>query len=237
MIRSARASRIAGVLHVHSERGDGAVGGVDAAAEARAACVRALGGDPGALVSSGQVHGSRVAVAHAADAGTRLAAADGLATATRCVPLLVQGADCPLVLLAAPGAAAVIHSGWRGTAARIAAEGVRVLGTLGAAPAEIAAAVFPGIGPCCFEVGPDVRDALSRSLGAGAGAWFAPGRAGTDRLLLDLTAAIRATLEASGVSAAAIEVVPGCTACDARFFSHRASRGAPERHGLFAMLG
>jgi copper oxidase (laccase) domain-containing protein len=54
--------------------------------------------------------------------------------------------------------------------------------------------------------------------------------------MLDLAAPITSSLVASGVRRARIDVVRGCTACGGEFFSHRASRGAPERHGLAATL-
>jgi YfiH family protein len=182
-----------------------------------------------------QVHGARVAVAAAP--GARFPTTDGLATSARGVPLIVQGADCPLVALADEDAhaVAVVHSGWRGTVARIAACAVTTLRELGAEPSRLVAAVFPGIGPCCFEVGPEVAASFEDAFGGEAGAWFAP-RTGSDRSLLDLRASIVATLAAAGVARDRIDVPAGCTACGGTFWSHRASRGGPERHGLCVVL-
>jgi YfiH family protein len=233
VIASPLLARVRGVGHAHSTRAEGAVGSLflPGAAANRAALVRAAGGDPEALCVPEQVHGARVAVAAAP--GARFAGTDGLATAARDVPLFVQGADCPLIALADEDAqaVAVVHSGWRGTVARIADAGVAAVRELSAHPSRLVAAVFPGIGPCCFEVGPDVGAAFEDAFGGAARAWFAP-RAGTDRSLLDLRAAIVETLAASGVARDRIDVPAGCTACGGVLWSHRASRGGPERHGL-----
>jgi YfiH family protein len=165
-----------------------------------------------------------------ADVG-RAHEADGVVTAQAGLTLMVQGADCPLVLLIDPAvpALALVHSGWRGTRAGVGAAGVAALRGLGGSAARIVAGVFPGIGACCYEVGDEVRRAFEEAFGARAGAWFEEGR-------LDLRAAIVATLADEGVAPGRIDVVPGCTACGGRLWSHRASGGAPERHGLFARL-
>ena len=234
MIRSAAlaSSRLG---HAHSTRDDGPVGPLRlrGAATARATLVRAAGGDPEAVCIPEQVHGARVAVA--TTGGAAFPATDALVTSARGVPLFAQGADCPLVLLFDETArvVGVAHSGWRGTVARIAAATIDAMRGLGASPGRMDVAVFPGIGPCCFEVGLDVVAAFDGAFGATSRAWFAPGVA-DDKRMLDLAAAITATLEASGV--ARVHVVPGCTACGGEFFSHRASRGGPERHGLAAVL-
>jgi YfiH family protein len=230
-------ARVRGIGHAHSTRADGAVGSLrlPGAAANRAALVRAAGGDPDALCVPEQVHGARVAVAEAR--GARFAETDGLVTAARGVPLFVQGADCPLIALAGEDArvVAVVHSGWRGTVARIADAGVAAMRELGAEPSRLVAAVFPGIGPCCFEIGPEVGAAFEGAFGGASRAWFTL-RAGTDRSLLDLRAAIVETLAASGVPRDRIDLPAGCTACGGTLWSHRASRGGPERHGLCVVV-
>jgi YfiH family protein len=240
VIRSALLAALPGLSHAHSTRADGSIspapGEPDAFAEAaRAEFVRAAGGDPEALVHCVQVHGNRVAVADRA--GVCVPATDGLVTAVGGIPLLVKGADCPLVALYDPDArvAAVVHTGWRGTVARIADEAVGAMCLLGANPGTVSAAVFPGIGPCCFEVGTDVADAFASSFGDGASAWFRPG-ADASKRTLDLAAAITATLVGAAVARERIDVVPGCTKCGGVLFSHRGSGGGPGRHGLCVVL-
>ncbi len=236
MIRSALLDAVPGLGHAMSERGDGAIGPprLEGAAAARAALVRAAGGQPSSLVVPAQVHGAVVRVvgdAHPGGAGE----CDALATTARGVPLLVQGADCPLLVIAdTRGAAvAVVHSGWRGTVARISAHAVSTLDGLGATRADLAASVFPGIGPCCYEIGGEVRDAVREALGPASDAWLEP--CGDAKWRLDLRAVIVGSLLDAGLQRDRIDVVPGCTACDGRFFSHRRSGGAPERHGVVAL--
>jgi polyphenol oxidase len=82
--------------------------------------------------------------------------ADGQATRLRGVAPMVMTADCLPIALAAPGAVAMLHAGWRGLAAGIVAEGVRALRELGSdGPFE--AAIGPGAGGCCYEVGEEVH--------------------------------------------------------------------------------
>jgi YfiH family protein len=237
LIVSPLLARLRGVGHAHSTRADGAVGSlrVPGADANRAALARAAGGDPAALCVPEQVHGARVAVV--GRPAMRCPDTDALVTTVRGVPLFAQGADCPLIALADEDAhvVAVVHSGWRGTVARIAAAAVLSMREIGVEPSRTTAAVFPGIGPCCFEVGPEVGAAFEDVFGAASRAWFTR-RAGTDRSLLDLRASISATLVAAGVPPERIDVPAGCTACDGRFWSHRASRGGPERHGLCVVL-
>jgi YfiH family protein len=114
---------------------------------------------------------------------------------------LVMVADCLPVALAGAGGVAMAHAGWRGLAGGIlerTAERVRAQ----------AAAVGPGIGPCCYEVGEEV-------LGAFAGLdRVAEGR------MLDLAAVAEALLERAGVEQ--VERTDLCTSCNPNlFFSHR----------------
>ena len=238
MIRSDLLAALPGIRHVHTERSDGPAGGrgLPGTAAVRAAIAGDLGCGASAFVVPSQVHGNRVVAVTGRDAGVAVPAADGLVTTSVGVALLVLGADCPLVAVAdaAAGVVGVAHSGWRGTAARIAAECVAAAESLGARRDRLRAAVFPGIGPCCFEVGPDVVAAFRETFGRDADAWIRAGRG--DRAHLDLRAAIAATLAACGVEESSVDVLPGCTACGGVYFSHRASGGAPGRHGLAITL-
>jgi len=236
VIRCAALAASRALGHAHSTRGDGPVGPLRlvGAAANRASLVRAAGGDPDAVCVPEQVHAARVATA---EPGATISATDALVTAARGVPLFAQGADCPLVLLFDESArvVGVAHSGWRGTVARIASATVDAMRGFGASADRVEAAVFPGIGPCCFEVGLDVVAAFDGAFGAASRGWFAVGRAEGKRML-DLASAITSTLTDVGVPRGRVHVVAGCTACGADFYSHRASRGAPERHGLAAVL-
>jgi len=139
-----------------------------------------------------------------------LARVDAHATATSELGLLVLVADCLPVALVAPGRVAMLHCGWRGLAAGIVG---RALATFSDPPA---AAIGPGIGPCCYEVGPDVLRRFRDLDGV------ANGR------MLDLKAIARRELEAGGVRS--IEDVGLCTSCRPElFFSHRRDGGVTGR--------
>ena len=138
--------------------------------------------------------------------------ADGQATSAAGLTPLVQVADCLPVALAGDGGVAMLHCGWRGLAQGIVARGVEEV-------AARAAAVGPGIGPCCFEVGPEVLGRFER-LGGG----IAAGR------MLDLREVVRRLLAEAGVDA--VEVCELCTSCEPElFFSHRRDRGRAGRQG------
>ena len=115
------------------------------------------------LVSPNQRHTANVRRVGAADRGRIWPGYDTLITDEPGVPLLLRYADCTPVLIYDPAhhALALIHSGWRGTvqgAGRVAVEAL--VAEYGSRPAEMIAAIGPSIGPCCYEVGEDVIDAV-----------------------------------------------------------------------------
>jgi polyphenol oxidase len=103
----------------------------------------ALGIDPEAIVSAQQVHGADLAF-HGSD-GDVPAEADGHVIDTRGTVGLVFGADCLPIAMVGPGGAAIVHGGRRGLELGIALRGASAVGAS-------AAAIGPGIGPCCYEV-------------------------------------------------------------------------------------
>lgn len=135
--------------------------------------------------------------------------ADALISNEPGLAVSVRTADCFPILLADPRhhAIAAIHAGWRGTSARIAIAAIdRMRSEFGTDPAHLLAAVGPGIGACCYEVGEDV----ARRFGLET-----PGH-------IDLAAANRAQLIEAGVLPGRIEMLGLCTFCDpARFHSYR----------------
>src|SRR5262249_53250591 len=145
------------------------------------------------------------------------------------VALAVQVADCVPLLLADPrtGAVAATHAGWRGTAVNIAGATVaRLAREYGARPADLIAAIGPSIGACCFQVGPEVRDAFLASAPQAANhsdeveRWFA--RDTGDRLRLDIWQANRDQLVNAGLAPERVHVAALCTATHhTHFFSYR----------------
>ncbi len=142
----------------------------------------------------------------------------------------VSVADCVPILLADPetGAVAAVHAGWRGTIARAAGEGVRALAReVGAPASRLLASIGPAIGPCCYEVSPDLAARFRDELGAETV------RDGA-RPRVDLWSANAAVLRAAGVLAERIELLGRCTACERdHFFSHRRDAGRTGRQVAF----
>jgi polyphenol oxidase len=152
-----------------------------------------------------------------ASPGAPLERVDGHTTAVAGLGVLVLAADCLPLALVAPERVAMLHCGWRGLAAGIVERGVAAFHD----PPR--AAIGPGIGRCCYEVGEEVLAAFSELDG------IASGR------LLDVRAVARAKLAAAGV--AEVEDVDMCTSCRADlFFSHRRDRGVTGRQGGLAWL-
>ena len=142
---------------------------------------------------------------------------DGHVTAEPGLALLVFVADCLPVALAGPGGVAMLHCGWRGLAAGIVARGAEAVGATHAA-------IGPGIGPCCYEVGDEVLGAF-----AGLGDGVAAGR------MLDLAEVARRLLREAGVEQ--VESAGLCTSCEAElFFSHRRDAGRTGRQAGLAWL-
>jgi hypothetical protein len=144
----------------------------------------------------------------------------------------VRTADCvPVLLMERSGAAAAaVHAGWRGICAGIVRHAVATLAAHGIAPAALRAALGPAIGPCCYEVGPEVIAAL-----AGCGATGGVGLA-DPRPRVDLRGVVRGQLRDAGVPAAEIHVARECTACRRDlFFSHRVEGSGAGR--MMASIG
>jgi YfiH family protein len=160
----------------------------------------AVGADADLLALNFQLHS---AVVRRAQAGERGRPGDGLWTDEPGVPLLALTADCLPIVLARRDRAglAVLHAGWRGLAAGIVAEGVRALGG-----GQVVAVVGPAIGPCCYEVGPEVAELFEEDVGNG-------GR-------LDLWGAADRRLRRAGCGT--VERLDVCTHCNPDlFFSFR----------------
>ena len=157
-----------------------------------------------------QVHGARVVV-HSTDwdGWLRVAEADGHAAPGRGTAAAVSVADCVPIFIAHPaGATALLHSGWRGTAARILDQGVTTLAHRGFAASELRIHLGPAICGQCYEVSPDVYGRLT-------------GRDVPAPTAVDLRALLADHARALGIRH--LSISPWCTRChNDRFFSHRA---------------
>jgi YfiH family protein len=171
-----------------------------------------------------QVHGAELAFHDGpqrpspfAGAGRAIPEVDGHVVATADLAPLVFVADCLPVALAGPGGVAMLHCGWRPLAAGIVARGAEAVEAK-------AAAIGPGIGPCCYEVGDEV---LAEFAGLGEG--IADGR------MLDLVEVAERLLRAAGVER--IESAGLCTSCEPElFFSHRRDAGRTGRQAGIVWL-
>ena len=178
----------------------------------------------GRIITMKQVHGDQVIEVkngNIKEAGE----ADGMLTQEKDAFLSVLTADCVPLLFVAPHrkVAAVVHAGWRGSLAGIAAKMVNVMrAEHGISPERVEAAIGPAIGPCCYEVKEDVSRPLINRWEKIADACLEK-REG--KIFLDLPRLNRLTLEQSGVPSTQIFDVRTCTSCVAEdFFSYRRER-------------
>jgi YfiH family protein len=178
----------------------------DAAAENRRRLAAALGFAPEQVVFARQVHGTDL-VHHPREGG--VVEADGHVVREPGLAPLVFAADCLPVALHGPGGVAMVHAGWRGLAGGVLAAGAEAV-------AATRAAIGPGIGSCCYEVGEEVLAAFADLEGV------AEGR------MLDLPEVARRLLSQAGVEQVASAGL--CTSCEEElFFSHRRDAGRTGR--------
>jgi YfiH family protein len=158
--------------------------------------------------------------------GTQFDRCDGLWSEEPGQAMMLLTADCLPVALARdsggrrPGLA-ILHVGWRGLLAGIVTAGARALGG-----GKLAAAVGPGIGPCCYEIGPEVAEPFRSAYGDDV---LVDGR-------LDLWTAAERALRQAGCDE--VERTDLCTYCHPElFFSHRRDHGLTGRQGVVAYIG
>jgi YfiH family protein len=194
---------------------------------------------PADLVRLRQVHGADVVVA--THPILVPAEADIVVARDPSLGIAVQAADCVPILFAdeRTGAVAAAHAGWRGLAANVPSTVVdAMVREFASRPSDLVVAVGPSIGPCCYEVGDDVR---AQFAGSGASRselerWFRSsvsetpgnvsileGRGGlrSGRSVLDTWRVTRDRLEAAGVESARIFEAGLCTASHPALCSYR----------------
>jgi polyphenol oxidase len=199
-------------------------------AENRRRLAATAGGDGEAATMAWQVHGADIREVGEVPASGRFLEpgaeafprGDGLVTSLPGRPLVLLAADClPLALAREDGGRlGVLHAGWRGLVAGIAEAGAGRVG------GPLRAAVGPGAGPCCYEVGEEVAGQLRARFGRDV---VRGGRA-------DLWLCARRALERAG--ATRVDVAGECTICNPdRYFSHRRDHGRTGRQGVVALRG
>ena len=191
----------------------------------RRACA-SVGADPETATMAWQHHGAEVTRAEPrgiVTPGTMFERCDGLWSEEPRQAMMLLTADClPVAIVRENGAKpalAILHVGWRGLLAGIVDAGARALGD-----GKLAAAIGPGIGPCCYEVGEQVAE---------------PFRVAYDDVVrdrrLDLWSAAEQALREAGCQD--VERADLCTYCHPElFFSHRRDKGRTGRQGVVAYI-
>ncbi|MEQ8765529.1 MAG: polyphenol oxidase family protein [Planctomycetota bacterium] len=204
--------------------------------------IAGLAGEHRWLLIGSQVHGADVWAVTAEELqgvewewdGHRRTA-DALMTDRPGAVLMSLFADCPIALLVDPvrPAIALVHSGWRGTVQRILPAAVAAMTRHYASdPTSLQVGLSPHIGRCCFEVGPEVPEAMAAAVSSPVSDWFDP-----ETRCLDLTAVLESQLAEAGITQDCVEIDRTCTRCRRDlYFSHRGDRGSSGRNGIAAVL-
>lgn len=168
------------------------------------------------VIHARQVHGARVMRHDTTPPGLLVGSdADGHVTKTPGILLAISIADCVPIALVAPDvrAVAALHAGWRGVAGGILEAGITALGSFGAAPASMHVHFGPAICGRCYEVGPEVHEALGL-------------RVPNAPTPVDLRAVLAGRAMVAGIPGENVTSSAWCTRCHReQFFSHRAGSG------------
>jgi YfiH family protein len=198
---------------------------------------QAMGTTRSRAVTCHLTHSADALLVTAADRGRVVGQGDAMITVDVGVFLSMRFADCAPILLHDPVRRAVglAHAGWRGTVKNVAESVVQAMvDSLGCSPQNITAVIGPAIGPCCYQVGRDVIQAVEaifpqRSASDSSTHLFS--RRNGHHAYFDLWEANRRQLKTAGVGQTVVSGL--CTACHTdHFFSHRAERGKTGRFGV-----
>jgi polyphenol oxidase len=182
----------------------------------------ALNLDPARLATLHQIHSDRVHIIKDVPAQWNRSDGDALITGIENCALAVLTADCFPIILADPRnkVAAVVHSGWRGTLARILQKTIEAMRReFGSDPAHLVAAIGPGIRSCCFEVGEQVAALFEKEFAHVTN----PRHDHPGKFLVDLPKALELQMNGSRIKPGNIHDICSCTRCNPdEFFSYRA---------------
>ncbi len=200
-----------------------------------------FGADENGACVTNQVHKNDVRVVTGADRHICLGPvpyeADGLVTAEKGLPIFCFTADCvPVLLWDREGRAiGAVHCGWRSSVGDILNNALEAMGSLGAEPSAIRAAIGPAIGSCCFETDDDVPEAITAWLKGDTEGLFTKRTDG--KTLVDLRGANARRLMQLGVPSENIDVSDECTFCSHdKYWSHRYTRGRRGSQASVIML-
>jgi YfiH family protein len=161
--------------------------------------------------------------------------ADAVVTNRRGLVIGIKVADCVPILLfdKRKHIAGAVHAGWRGTAEGILKKTIAVFRDYyHSAPADIMIAVGPSIKGCCYAVGPEVVDAVSRETGSGNYVLVRK-----ENRFIDLGAANKHQAVLAGILPENVWISDDCTQClPEKYYSYRYSKGATGRQHGFIMI-
>jgi polyphenol oxidase len=224
-IRHAFFTRDGGVsagLYASLNGGTGSRDDIGNVAENRARMASAVGVAPERFLTAYQIHSPNVVVAEAPWTADTRPRADAIVTRMRALAVGVTTADCGPILLADPQARVIgaAHAGWRGALTGVIEATVEAMERLGAARADIRAAIGPMIRQASYEVGPDLMARFAAEDRASSRFFSLASREG--HALLDLGGYVAERLKRAGVGE--VEDLGLCTYADpSRFFSYRRS--------------
>ncbi len=194
----------------------------------------ALGFNMEKLSITKQIHKTRSA--YIKEPVLRSEGCDALFTDRAGIPLMSYSADCVPVLMydSRRKAAATVHSGWRGTAAKICAH---VIGdmheALGTEPGDLVCAIGPSIGQCCFQIRDDAVKVFKENF---EDTDFIRSEGDGVHYRADIWEAVRRTLTESGVRDENIDLAAECSCCNDIYFSCRRQKGKFGAMGAFIQL-
>lgn len=199
--------------------------------ENRRRAARAFGVELESIVFAEQVHGANATVVGQVERGRgtlqmddAIPSTDILVTTSLNTTLAILVADCVPIALLDPerGVLAVVHAGWRGTAAGVSHRALEAMCALGAQPERLVAFIGPGVHPARYEVDEEVHDALAQAVAPHALAAEVARPSGAGRWRVDLMAANYQQLALAGVAPGHIFDC-GVTTADDDYFSDRAA--------------
>ena len=184
------------------------------------------------LICPNQVHGDKILIVDDASCEKRLAQidADGVICSLPMTPVLLCFADCVPIIIVSPGShVAVLHAGWRGAYADIAAKGLKMIADKSCSDiCDCNIYIGPHIGPCCFEVSEELCKKFSDKYGIDIV---------KRKRNIDLSKVIIQQLLCAGANKLRITDSCICTACNVdKYYSYRVEGGNTGRHGAFAFI-
>ncbi len=201
----------------------------------------AVGIDDEKVISVPQIHSNIVKMVNFENVGSGYYkkhdfSCDGYVTIEKDLPIGIKTADCVPILLEARNddgrviAVSALHAGWRGTADKIAEEGIKKLCSVGAKIENIYVAIGPCIDECCYEVGNDFAQQIEKKLGQNYKNKFVIEKE-NGKLFANLKGMNLEILTSCGVSKENVDIAPYCTCCNPElFYSHRRQKGVRGAH-------